>query len=454
MAGAWIKDSSGRVVILHGVDVVWKTPPYVPPTAPGGITDADAELMRSFGFNAVRLGFVWEGFEPRPGVFDGTYLDRLEAVERLFARHGIYVVIDSHQDDLSSRFHGEGFPDWAVYTDGLGDCPAATMAVIGDQRICSPAMGRAWDNLWANRGEVWQAYSEMWRKVAARFASEPGVVGYDILNEPWSGRQWTTCFAIGGCPSFYREYLQPFEYMMAASVRSVDPVHAVVYEADDLASSGPHIAGSGPQSWLTAPTPAGPNPLYSFHMLCNSATTNAFCNNDMNANLASAARLDAPLLIGEDGGCQPPSAARVVRAADAARVGWIHWAWKSTHQNNSGGIDSCDSMFRDDANFSTLIQAKADLLSEPYPIAIAGTPSAYGFDPSTDSFSLTYTPDPSIKAPTVVFSAPRHYPSGYRIEVRGAHVTSRPCAPDLTIVNDPGSAHVSLTLAPGSCESS
>jgi len=246
--------------------------------------------------------------------------------------------------------------------------------------------------------------------------------------------------------------------MVAASIRSVDRVHAVIFEPDDIASSGPHTAGSGPQSWLTAPTPAGPNAVYSFHMLCsfNSPTTNTlWCNNAMNANLASATRLHAPVLIGEDGGCHGLSAsARVVRFADAARVGWIHWAWKSTHQDNSGGIDSCDSMFQNDANLATLNQAKADVLSEPYPIAIAGTPSAYGFDPSTDTFSLTYKPDPSIKAPTVVFSAARHYPSGYRVEVRGAHFTSRPCSRYVTIVNDPGSARVSLTLVPGSCESS
>jgi endoglycosylceramidase len=447
MAGGWIRDSSGRVVILHGVNVVWKTPPYVPPTTPGGITDADAALMRSFGFNAVRLGFIWEGFEPRRGVFEGNYLNRLVAVERLFARHGIYVLIDSHQDDLSSRFHGEGFPEWAVYTDGLSDCPPSVLAALGDQRICSPAMGRAWDNLWANRAGLWQAYSEMWKRVAARFASEPGVLGYDILNEPWAGSQFPPCVTTAGCPHFYQKYLQPFEDMVAASIRSVDPVHTVVYEPDDIASSGPHIVSSGPQSWLTPPTPAGPNAVYSFHMNCSFN-----CNNAMEANLAGAARLDAPVLIGEDGGCKGLSVfASAVRFADAARVGWIHWAWKSTHQDNSSGIDSCDSMFHNDANLATLNRAKADVLSEPYPIAIAGTPSAYGFDPSTDTFSLTYTPDPSIKGPTVVFSAPRHYPNGYQIEVRGAHSTARPCSHYVTIVNDPGSARVSLTLVPGSC---
>src|SRR5260370_32235533 len=139
-------------------------------------------------------------------------------------------MIDTHQEELSSRFHGEGFPEGAVYTDGLADCPPSLLDIVGDQRVCSPAMGRAWDNLWANRAGLWQAYAEMWKQVAARFASEPGVVGYDLLNEPWAGRLYPTCLPVGGCPRFYREYLQPFEYRVAASIRRVDRVHAVVYE--------------------------------------------------------------------------------------------------------------------------------------------------------------------------------------------------------------------------------
>jgi hypothetical protein len=53
-----------------------------------GITDVDAVLMRSLGFNGVRLGFIWEGFEPRRGVFDENYLNQLVAVDRLLVpRH-------------------------------------------------------------------------------------------------------------------------------------------------------------------------------------------------------------------------------------------------------------------------------------------------------------------------------------------------------------------------------
>src|SRR5260370_16157470 len=160
------------------------------------------------------------------------------------------------------------------------------------------------------------------------------------------------------------------------------------------------------------------------------STDTRLCKNAMNANLASAARLQAPLRIGEDGGCKGAAvSARVVRSADAAGMGWIHWAWKSTHQYNTSGIDSCDSLFYNDADLATLNQAKADVVSEPYPIAIAGTPSAYGFDPSTDTFSLTYKPDPSIKTPTGVFIAPRHYPNGYRIHIRGQHLRSPPWPP-------------------------
>ena len=52
-SGRWITDAKGRVVILHGVNMVYKRPPYYPAAAGFGADDA-AFLQRN-GFNAVRL---------------------------------------------------------------------------------------------------------------------------------------------------------------------------------------------------------------------------------------------------------------------------------------------------------------------------------------------------------------------------------------------------------------
>src|SRR4051812_22523648 len=76
-----IVDARGRQVILHGANAVFKLPPDYPP-----LTSGDFKLMRSWGFNTIRLGVLWAGIEPQPGVIDQAYLDHLSAIVDLAAR--------------------------------------------------------------------------------------------------------------------------------------------------------------------------------------------------------------------------------------------------------------------------------------------------------------------------------------------------------------------------------
>src|SRR3546814_15553336 len=41
--GRWLVDGQQRVVMLHGVNMVWKTAPYVPPASADGFVAADAD---------------------------------------------------------------------------------------------------------------------------------------------------------------------------------------------------------------------------------------------------------------------------------------------------------------------------------------------------------------------------------------------------------------------------
>ncbi len=65
--GPYLYDRQGRVVFFHGVDAVYKYPPYELYPAPGkpwNFSAADASLMARLGFNVVRLGMTWSGLEP------------------------------------------------------------------------------------------------------------------------------------------------------------------------------------------------------------------------------------------------------------------------------------------------------------------------------------------------------------------------------------------------------
>ena len=70
--GRRLIDSHGRTLLLHGLNLVAKLPPYTPASL--GFGDDDARFLAANGFTAVRLGVIYAGVEPRPGRYDQSYL--------------------------------------------------------------------------------------------------------------------------------------------------------------------------------------------------------------------------------------------------------------------------------------------------------------------------------------------------------------------------------------------
>ena len=110
--GDWLTNSDGQVVILHGLNEVYKVAPGDP--SADGFNDDDAAFLAANGFNAVRVGVIWSDLEPEPGVFDTSYLNSIEQTVQTLGNHGIYSIIDFHQDAYSTAFGGEGAPAWAT----------------------------------------------------------------------------------------------------------------------------------------------------------------------------------------------------------------------------------------------------------------------------------------------------------------------------------------------------
>ena len=81
---------------------------------PGGLTDDDAAILAGDGFNVVRLGVIFEGLMPTRGHLDPAYLDRVVNSIDVLARHGIYALLDIHQDLMGAPW-GNGFPQWAIH---------------------------------------------------------------------------------------------------------------------------------------------------------------------------------------------------------------------------------------------------------------------------------------------------------------------------------------------------
>src|SRR5204863_8366718 len=89
--GRFLVDQYGRVVIVHGLNMVWKRAPYTPPATAAGFTAKDAAWLEKYGFNGARLGVLWAGVTPdQPGVADPAYFQRVDRVAKLLAGKGIW----------------------------------------------------------------------------------------------------------------------------------------------------------------------------------------------------------------------------------------------------------------------------------------------------------------------------------------------------------------------------
>src|SRR5438270_4814047 len=178
--GRWMTDTDGRVVVLHGLNQVFKVAPYTP--SADGFGDDDAAFLQANGFNAMRVGVIWAAVEPQPGVYDDAYLDSIAQTVQTLAAHGIVSLLDFHQDLYNEEFQGEGAPAWAVHNVGL---PNPSLGFPWNY-FGNPAADHACDAFWTNVkiGGVGlqQHYANAWAHVAARFRGTANVLGYEVMN--------------------------------------------------------------------------------------------------------------------------------------------------------------------------------------------------------------------------------------------------------------------------------
>jgi endoglycosylceramidase len=451
--GRWITDARGRAVILHGINMVYKRPPYEP--AATGFGPDDARFLARHGFDNVRLGVIYGAVEPQPGAYSAAYLRGIERTQELLARHRIFSLLDFHQDLYNERFAGEGFPDWAVVDDGL---PAEPLSGFPGSYLSSPGLNRAFDNLWANRPApdgvgLQDHYAGAWRAVASRFDRQPYVLGYDLFNEPWPGSDVPSCVGTSGCPAFESQKLAPLSERAIDAIRDVDRRHLVWYEPVVLTNYG--VGQNHPDT-------GDPRAGLSFHTYCFPGFGGMPCpaqeeKSIQNANERADANGDT-LLLSEFGATDDAEDInRVTALADRYMTSWQWWHYCACDDPTTSGPGDVQAIVRDPSQpprGDNLLRDKLALIERPYPQAVAGTPLHYGFDPSTRAFTLAYSTK-SLSGKrldrdlhTAVFTAPIQYPDGYRAKVSGGNVVSRPDARVLRIERNRGARKIQLTLTP------
>ncbi len=494
--GPVLVDQEGRTVLLHGVNLVYKIPPYeveVRGTGRNVVTTSEARHLARLGFTVVRLGVIWKGLEPgtdpindpaichpgaprasgpdqfNAGIFK-TYMERLEATVSLLARYGIYSLIDMHQDVYNEVFGGEGSPNWAVCTDGITPRPKLHVA-NWSVNYTGPGVSQAYNHFWTNDvvGNLQGEFDKIWAKIAAQFRGNPSVVGYDPYNEAYGPDLYTTfdaeleCFYTGRAHPGLSQRGQPVtcpaddpEQGLIPRIEAADPTHLVAYEGNYSTDSGvPNRIGPMDYPRLVLNfhdycflhVPNGPEPP-GFGSTCGPLESHVFTQHAQErANDATPEQPGGPAEILSEFGATTDTAdlTRITSDANANLVGWTYWQWIN-YDDPTGSHSSALWPPRQ----ATAKQLQ--VLSQTYASAVAGTITSMSFDPETAAFSLSYRPDPRIAAPTVVVVPTSiHYQHGYCARVTGGRITSRAGATRMDIENEPAATAVTVSISAGPC---
>jgi endoglycosylceramidase len=327
--------------------------------------------------------------------------------------------------------------------------------------VTSPGLNRAFDNLWANADgpggtPIQRRYAAAWGRVASAFETDPGALGYDLLNEPWPGSDFTTCLSTAGCPTFDTAKLAPFYRRVISNIRAADPRHLVFYEPNvlfnfDADTNLPDFASrrlgfSFHDYCLVGLVSGGPS-------TCAAAEGQVFDNAD-----ARAAKSGDALLLSEYGATDDVATLqRLAGFADRHMVSWQEWHYCGCADPTTSGPGNTQALVRDPSrppSGSNVFRDKLKALARPYPQEIAGTPVRYSFDPATRRFELTYTRrrvgggGSFSRGLSTVFLPSIQYPGGYLARASGGSVERRPGGRRLLIRANPNASRITLVVTP------
>lgn len=464
------------------------------------LTEDEVATLAAMGFTSARVGIIWAALEPGPAVvqpddprycaahaygtpfaplaaadepFDqatiDAYLAHIDGLVAMLARHGIRSLIDMHQDDYSAAFYdpngstpwkAEGAPLWAVCTGASSSgapLPASNQSDWGTANFSDPRILAALDHFWANdvSADLQSEFIRTWTAVAAHYAGNPAVLGYDLFNEPsdttialppefdrklqcfYAGRQYAPLSCLATLPP-----QQSPDSGLIPALQAVDPDHPIFFEPSEGANIGL------PNSVAVLEALPFPNLVYGFHVYPQPGASAPLeqlivDEEQLSRGLMRTKQSGGPAWFLTEFGAENDASdlANYGSLADSKLLSWMYWSAKQFH-DPTGQLG--EGLLDDNGRPLPI----AAVLTRTYALATAGTPTAQSFDPDSGAYSYSYTPDPAVTAPTQIFvPVTQRYPRGYQASVTGAVVTSPPGASVLSLQNLPGASQVQVSIS-------
>ena len=124
VCGSRFRDTYGREVTLHGINVAAEAKFPSEPETPSHVLDnffdgdnvsfvgrpfsieqarVHLSRLRQWGYNTIRYIFTWEAIEGAgPGIYDEDWIKHTIEVLRIAKEFSFYVFMDPHQDVVSA----------------------------------------------------------------------------------------------------------------------------------------------------------------------------------------------------------------------------------------------------------------------------------------------------------------------------------------------------------------
>ncbi len=231
----------------------------------------DIEMIKSWGFNSVRLPFHYNLFatNTNPPVFLNKGFEIVDSLLQWCKANQIYLILDMH-----------------AAPGGQSDEP------ISDYNSANPSLWQSEQNK--------NLTVQIWRKIAERYKDEEWIGGYDLLNEP----KWNLP------PN--NQPLRDLYIRLTDTIRAVDNNHLLFIEGNWFATD---FSGLTP-AW-------DDNMSYSFHKYWNQ-------NNQSSIQYLIDLRnsTNRPLWLGETGENSNKWFTDCAELMKSNNIGWAWWPLK------------------------------------------------------------------------------------------------------------------------------
>ncbi len=471
----FVLKNDGRTIIFHGVNEMNKSPPSYEPSKIG-FNQTQAQFIQQHGFNLVRLGVFWAAIQPTAAktgqapAYDDNYLNNIKQTIITLANQGIYTFIDFHQDAYSNQLDSTG------RTVGLGEPTWTNTAPSGYKNVGFPynLWGGAYfldranpisTNLDQNYTGFWSSstllsnYTAMVQHTVQVLKGTPGLIGYEIMNEPFPGMNWRNCasaFDSLGIPTAFANGCAVFEQsgqplatlyqQVIPVINRTDPDALVLFEPVVFVDYG---------SPIKLPTFTGSNLVLSYHNYDTNDTTAPFSS----AATYAAAAGGLPQIMSEFGGVNGPiTVSDIAEQADTTAQSWTYWAYSNNpiykfvpgapDPTKQGIVMNMNEPLDTPGNVNT---DRLNILTRPYPQIISGHSFTFAYDRLTHAFTMSYTTGMNdLQRSTQIFLPQAIYGTNYKVEyIQGRTlVVPLPAGPQILLLKNIQPGQVSIKVTP------